>query len=291
MALPRIPSSTEGFRTSSEHATKYIGQALREGATLKEVFFACVGLGIPDPMDTAEILVGDDLLNRTAKLNKTTQELQANAAALEKRIMALKECDPCVPAVASALYTGMMELSAKKDVTIAAVRIAWLTEKLRNLGNGIPLHVTPRPDEPGFHEGSGTYMTPDQREAYEAGYRRGKADAATGANLLTGTPRGPTLEQQGDIATRYRVTSEWVVKFENQLASMKEKKLSHGQAGDVLYAAQIAAVEGQLSDLRMEAKVLASLMDVTTTTPGLELLNKADTTPVAEPKPSDDIPF
>jgi hypothetical protein len=115
-----------------------ISQCLRHPGDLHAAFFACVALGVPDPLKTAEILAGVELLAKVAEHADKVKAMQLEERVLLQKLEALRQCDPSKREVAAAIFRGVQTVKGDE------ARITLLSEKLRNLMEGTPPHVWPK---------------------------------------------------------------------------------------------------------------------------------------------------
>lgn len=136
--MPTIFEVPDAAPTAVHRA--FIETALKPKATLREVYFACVGLGIAEPLKVADMLVGEELVERSAKISERIQTLLKEEDGIKQRLQGLRDSDPLKHELAFALYQQLMAVKPDK-------RVHLLAERLSNLSKGIPLHVTPRKED------------------------------------------------------------------------------------------------------------------------------------------------
>lgn len=123
--------------THPAHA-EVIAQCLKRPGDLHAAFFACVALGVPEPLKTAEVLAGVELLEKVQEHTEKVQALQLEERALRQKLERLRACDPTAREVAASLFRATQTVKGDE------ARIAVLAGKLRNLVEGTPPHVTPK---------------------------------------------------------------------------------------------------------------------------------------------------
>ncbi len=104
-----------------------IKAALRDPADLRTMFFACVALGVPEPMKVAETLVGYEMIEKVNASAEKQKALHLEEYALRRKLEALRAFDLDGNTLAASIFRSMQ--TVKGDVP----RIEVLADKLREI--------------------------------------------------------------------------------------------------------------------------------------------------------------